>query len=83
MTGVDVDPYHVPIDEAREEFGEEFAEMFRWFNEEGYHADIDAGGGVRRRPDGPEDVPARTRLGGESQPRHDARLGEGDGLTGK
>lgn len=42
VTGLDIDAYHVPIDEAREGFGEEFAVMCEWFNEHGYTADIDA-----------------------------------------
>ena len=42
VTGVDVDAYHVPIEDAYEEFGEEFTVMCEWFNEVGYDADIDA-----------------------------------------
>ncbi|MFB6263817.1 MAG: NmrA/HSCARG family protein, partial [Bradymonadaceae bacterium] len=41
VTGVEVAPYHVSIEEAREQFGDEFADMFEWFNEAGYSADID------------------------------------------
>jgi len=42
VTGVDVDPVHVPTDEAVEDFGEEFTVMCEWFNEVGYSADIPA-----------------------------------------
>lgn len=42
VTGVDVEPYHVPIEDAYEDFGEEFTVMCEWFNEVGYDADIDA-----------------------------------------
>ncbi len=41
VTGVDVDPVHVPIEDAYESFGEEFTVMCEWFNEVGYSADID------------------------------------------
>ncbi len=41
VTGVDVEPYHVPIEDAYEDFGEEFTVMCEWFNEVGYDADID------------------------------------------
>jgi uncharacterized protein YbjT (DUF2867 family) len=40
VVGSPVEPYHVPIDEAREAFGDEFATMFEWFNQGGYSADI-------------------------------------------
>ncbi|WP_435179897.1 NmrA/HSCARG family protein [Halorussus sp. AFM4] len=42
VTGVDVEPYHVPIEDAYEDFGEEFTVMCEWFNDVGYDADIDA-----------------------------------------
>ncbi|WP_396610984.1 NmrA/HSCARG family protein [Haloferax sp. S1W] len=42
VTSVDVEAVHVPIEDASEAFGEEFAMMFEWFNEVGYDADIDA-----------------------------------------
>ncbi|NHN46171.1 NmrA/HSCARG family protein [Halostella sp. JP-L12] len=42
VTGVDVDAYHVPIEDAYESFGEEFTVMCEWFNEVGYDADVDA-----------------------------------------
>ena len=42
VTGLDVEPYHVPIEDAYESFGEEFTVMCEWFNEVGYEADIDA-----------------------------------------
>lgn len=38
----DVEPIHVPIEDVREQMGEEYATMFEWFNEAGYEADIDA-----------------------------------------
>lgn len=42
VTGVAVEPVHVPIEDAYESFGEEFTVMCEWFNEVGYSADIDA-----------------------------------------
>ena len=42
VTGTDVEPVHVPIEDAYESFGEEFTVMCEWFNEVGYSADIDA-----------------------------------------
>ncbi|MFB6224550.1 MAG: NmrA/HSCARG family protein [Haloarcula sp.] len=42
ITGVDVEAVHVPIEDAYDTFGEEFAVMCEWFNEVGYSADIDA-----------------------------------------
>ncbi len=42
VTGQDVDPVHVPIEDAYESFGEEFTVMCEWFNEVGYSADIPA-----------------------------------------
>ncbi|MCU4925029.1 NmrA/HSCARG family protein [Halobacteria archaeon AArc-dxtr1] len=42
VTGVDVEPYHVPIEDAYDSFGEEFTVMCEWFNEVGYDADLDA-----------------------------------------
>jgi len=42
VTGVDVEPVHVPIEDAYETFGEEFTVMCEWFNEVGYSADVDA-----------------------------------------
>ncbi|MFC4552665.1 MULTISPECIES: NmrA/HSCARG family protein [Halorussus] len=38
----EVEPVHVPLDDLREQMGEEYAVMFEWFNEHGYEADIDA-----------------------------------------
>ncbi len=38
----EVEPVHVPIDEFREQMGEEYAVMFEWFNEHGYEADIES-----------------------------------------
>jgi len=42
VTGVDVEPVHVPIEDAYDSFGEEFTVMCEWFNDVGYDADIDA-----------------------------------------
>ena len=42
VSGLDVEPYHVPVEDAYEDFGEEFTVMCEWFNEVGYSADIDA-----------------------------------------
>ncbi len=42
VTGRDVEPVHVPIEDAYDSFGEEFTVMCEWFNEVGYDADIDA-----------------------------------------
>ncbi|MFC4544376.1 NmrA/HSCARG family protein [Halosolutus amylolyticus] len=42
VTGVDVEPVHVPIEDAYDSFGEEFTIMCEWFNEVGYSADVDA-----------------------------------------
>ncbi len=41
VSGVDVEPVHVPIEDAYESFGEEFTVMCEWFNEVGYDADIE------------------------------------------
>ncbi|UPW00703.1 NmrA/HSCARG family protein [Halorussus gelatinilyticus] len=38
----EVEAVHVPLDEFREQMGEEYAVMFEWFNEAGYEADIEA-----------------------------------------
>lgn len=40
VSGHPVEPFHVPIDAAREELGDEMATLFEWFNEEGYDVDI-------------------------------------------
>ncbi|QLD89808.1 NmrA/HSCARG family protein [Natronomonas salina] len=42
VAGIDVEPVHVPIEDAYDSFGEEFTVMCEWFNEVGYDADIDA-----------------------------------------
>ncbi|MFC7079776.1 NmrA/HSCARG family protein [Halorussus caseinilyticus] len=42
VLGHEVEAVHVPIDEFREQMGEEYAVMFEWFNEHGYEADIEA-----------------------------------------
>ena len=41
VTGANVQPFSVPIENAREEMGEEMAELFQWFNDEGYAVDIE------------------------------------------
>lgn len=42
VIGREVDYYQVPWDQFEEQMGEEFAVMYRWFNDVGYEADIDA-----------------------------------------
>jgi uncharacterized protein YbjT (DUF2867 family) len=42
ITGVDVQPYYVSIEDAREQAGEEWAVMCDWFNKIGYSSDIPA-----------------------------------------
>jgi uncharacterized protein YbjT (DUF2867 family) len=42
VIGREVDYYQVPWDQFEEQMGEESAVMYRWFNEVGYEADIDA-----------------------------------------
>ena len=42
ISGVGVEPYHVPIEDAYEDFGEEFTVMCEWFNDVGYEADVDS-----------------------------------------
>ncbi len=46
VTGGDVQPVTVPIEDARAELGTEMAELFQWFDEGGYAVDIE---GVERR----------------------------------
>ncbi|MDG5759315.1 NmrA/HSCARG family protein [Natronococcus sp. A-GB1] len=41
VTGRDVEPVHVPIEDAYDSFGEEFTVMCEWFNEVGYSADLE------------------------------------------
>jgi uncharacterized protein YbjT (DUF2867 family) len=41
VIGREVEAQHVPIDDLREQMGDEYAVMFEWFNEHGYEADID------------------------------------------
>jgi uncharacterized protein YbjT (DUF2867 family) len=41
VTGQDVEPVHVPIEDAYDSFGEEFTVMCEWFNEVGYGADLE------------------------------------------
>ncbi len=40
VTGREIEPYHVPIEDAREQMGDEWADMCDWFNRVGYQADI-------------------------------------------
>lgn len=40
ITGVDVEPYYLSIADAREQAGDEWADMCTWFNEVGYSADV-------------------------------------------
>lgn len=42
ITGADVQPFHVPNEEARKDMGDAMGELFEWFNEEGYDVDIEA-----------------------------------------
>jgi uncharacterized protein YbjT (DUF2867 family) len=42
VTGKEIDYYQVPWDQFEEQMGEEYAVMYRWFNEVGYEADITA-----------------------------------------
>lgn len=42
ITGNQVQPYYVSIEDAREQAGEEWATMCEWFNEVGYDTDIPA-----------------------------------------
>jgi uncharacterized protein YbjT (DUF2867 family) len=42
VIGREVDYYQVPWDQFEEQMGEEYAVMYRWFNDVGYEADIDA-----------------------------------------
>lgn len=42
VTGREVHPYHVPIEDMREEAGDVLADMFMWINDEGYEVDIEA-----------------------------------------
>ena len=40
VTGLDVEPYYVSIEDARDQAGDEWADMCAWFNETGYSANI-------------------------------------------
>lgn len=40
VTGTDVQPVTVPIEDARAQMGDAMAELFQWFNDEGYSVDI-------------------------------------------
>ncbi|ODR79873.1 NmrA family protein [Haladaptatus sp. W1] len=48
VLGREVEVQHVPIDDLREQMGDEYAVMFEWFNEHGYEADIE---GLRENHD--------------------------------
>lgn len=41
-TGQEVNYFQVPWDDFRAQAGDEYADMYRWFEDVGYHADIDA-----------------------------------------
>ena len=41
VLGSDVEPVHVPLEDARERQPEDLVKMYDWFNSEGYTADID------------------------------------------
>lgn len=41
VTGADVQPYTIPIADAREAMGDSMAELYQWFNNGGYSVDID------------------------------------------
>jgi uncharacterized protein YbjT (DUF2867 family) len=41
VTGTTVQPVAVPIEDARAEMGDEMAELFQWFNDEGYSIDVE------------------------------------------
>ena len=40
VSGEEIDYYQVPWDQFEEQMGEEYAVMYRWFNDVGYEADI-------------------------------------------
>ena len=42
VTGVDVLAEHVPVDDVRASLGDEYAEMFEWFNQRGYESELSA-----------------------------------------
>lgn len=42
VTGKEIDYFQVPWDQFEEQMGEEYAVMYRWFNDVGYEADIAA-----------------------------------------
>ena len=42
VIGREVDYYQVPWDQFEEQMDEEYAVMYRWFNDVGYEADIEA-----------------------------------------
>ncbi len=42
VTGRDIEYFQVPWDQFEEQMGEEYAVMYRWFNDVGYEADIPA-----------------------------------------
>lgn len=42
VTGKDINYFQVPWDQFEEQMGEEYAVMYRWFNDVGYEADVPA-----------------------------------------
>jgi uncharacterized protein YbjT (DUF2867 family) len=42
VTGAEVQPFAVPIENAREEMGDEMAELIQWFNDKGYQIEHDS-----------------------------------------
>jgi uncharacterized protein YbjT (DUF2867 family) len=40
IMGTDVDVTSIPVDEIKEQMGEDFGLMFQWFNEHGFEADL-------------------------------------------
>jgi uncharacterized protein YbjT (DUF2867 family) len=40
--GQEVEPVHLDVEDYREMAGDEFADMFQWFNDVGYDVDVDA-----------------------------------------
>lgn len=41
VLGREVEPAYMPVEEVRDGFGDEFADMFQWFIDEGYQADLE------------------------------------------
>lgn len=40
ITGNEIEVQHVPVDALRDEMGDEYGDMFEWFNDYGYEADL-------------------------------------------